>query len=568
MSSTVISLQKVSKSFPLVQTAALEHIDAILPSGKIIGLIGPDGAGKTTLIRILSGLISPSSGHVEVLGLNPSKEHKALHSKIGYMPQRFGLYEDLTVIQNLRLYADLQGVRNEEKEDRFTTLLTFSGLLPFTHRLAKDLSGGMKQKLGLSCVLLSRPNLLLLDEPTVGVDPISRRQLWAMVESLVKEGTSILWSTSYLDEAEKCDIAVLLRGGHLLYVGEPKSYTERARGRVFSFAPAKENKRQLLKSLLSNPNVIDVVLQGDKLRVVTKDGAAKAIDAEAKEEAPRFEDAFIASLSEERKRNTAPLLMQNSNHSHTGAVIEAKGLSKRFNHFKAVDNINFTVMKGEIFGLLGPNGAGKSTTFKMLCGLMQPSEGAASVMGLSLQRAPSKARAEIGYMAQKFSLYGDLTARQNLKFFSSIYPVPFFERGKVIDEMISTFELQPILSLSTRDLPLGYKQRLALACSLMHRPKILFLDEPTSGVDPLTRREFWDHINNLVEGGMTVMITTHFMEEAEYCDRIGLINEGRMIMLGSPDDLKKAAQTEKTPSPTLEDAFIYLSGKKEGRADA
>jgi ABC-2 type transport system ATP-binding protein len=498
--------------------------------------------------------------------MDPAEKNGQVHSQIGYMPQRFGLYEDLTVMQNLSLYGELQGVDKKTREQRFDELLHFAGLEPFTQRLAKDLSGGMKQKLGLACVLIKGPKLLLLDEPTVGVDPISRRQLWVMTESLVKEGTTVLWSTSYLDEAEKCSLVLLLREGDLLFVGEPEDYTKKAEGKVFSFPEEREKKRERLKKLAEQPSVIDVAVHGDALRLIlkNKENLPFALSEKIREVTPRFEDAFIASLTTEKKGNSSLMALSSEEKTGDGIVIEALQLSKSFGHFKAVNSMTFTVKQGEIFGLLGPNGAGKSTTFKMLCGLMQPTSGQASVMGLSLQRAPAKARAKIGYMAQKFSLYGDLSAKQNLKFFSSIYPVPYFKREKVIDEMIDIFELKPILSLATKDIPLGYKQRLALACSLMHKPKILFLDEPTSGVDPLTRREFWNHINNLVSQGMTVMITTHFMEEAEYCDRIALINEGQLVTLGSPDALKASVKSASLTSPTLEDAFIILSEKMRG----
>lgn len=554
------------KTFPKASSAALKGINVTCKEGQFIGLIGPDGAGKTTLLRLLAGLLKPTSGKIEILGFDPMKQEIALHQNIGYMPQRFGLYEDLSVLQNLNLYADLQGIEAKNKEELFQTLLRFTGLKPFVSRLARDLSGGMKQKLGLACVLLKKPKLLLLDEPSVGVDPISRRELWTMVSGLVKEKITVVWSTSYLDEAEKCDSVILLSDGELLYSGPPQEYTQRVAGQVVLLYPPKEKKRSLLATLSSSPSVLDSVIQSDALRAVLKENSPlPPLDPSIKvvPTAARFEDAFVQTLNKgpiQESKLAAQLALSSSGDD---IVIEAKNVTKQFDHFTAVDNISFSVKKGEIFGLLGPNGAGKSTTFKILCGLLKATKGSAIVLGLSLDKAPSKARAQIGYMAQKFSLYGDLSCEQNLYFFSGIYPVPLLKRQEIIEEMIQTFDLKPFLAKPAKELPLGFKQRLALACCLMHRPKILFLDEPTSGVDPITRREFWGHINSLVSKGMTVMITTHFMDEAEYCDRIGLINKGKVIMLGSPDELKMKGATKENPTPTLEDAFIALSTQRE-----
>ncbi|MCX6987353.1 MAG: ATP-binding cassette domain-containing protein [Chlamydiae bacterium] len=569
MNGPVIELRKLSKTFPKSKKASLSEIDVSISSGQLIGLVGPDGAGKTTLIRHLAGLLKASSGTIDVLGLNPITQAKELHDNIGYMPQRFGLYEDLTVIQNLSLYADLHGIEEEKKQPLFAELLQFTGLSSFTDRLAKNLSGGMKQKLGLACVLLKKPKLLLLDEPSVGVDPISRRELWKMVTTLVTEHITVIWSTCYLDEAEKCETVLLLNEGKLLFYGSASSYTENMHNKVFLVTPGKEEKRNLLDTLASDPSVIDCTIQGDSLRVVLKEEGSHPILPSDKimiATPPRFEDAFIHKLSNRIPRSVLAEELTLQVEKNDQVMIEAENLSKQFDHFTAVDRISFSVRQGEIFGLLGPNGAGKSTTFKMLCGLLQPSAGACSVMSLSLQKAPGEARSQIGYMAQKFSLYGDLSAMQNLKFFAGIYPVPVSEVTKVIAEMIDAFDLTPFLSTSAKELPLGFKQRLALACALMHKPKVLFLDEPTSGVDPITRREFWGHINALVKKGMTVMITTHFMDEAEYCDRIGLINKGKLIMIDSPDALKKAAISPDNPTPTLEDAFISLSLKMDNPA--
>ena len=560
--SPTIELIQLSKFFPKSQTPALSKLDAKIFKGQLTGVIGPDGAGKTTLLRILAGLLTISEGQIRVLQLDPMSQAKELHKNIGYMPQKFGLYEDLTVLQNLSLYADLQGLEKHKKLAVFEKLLSFTDLKNFTNRLAKNLSGGMKQKLGLACVLLRKPKIILLDEPSVGVDPISRRELWKMVSTLIQEEITVIWSTCYLDEAEKCDNVLLLNEGKLLYHGPPKDFTFRVNEQVFLCRPPKEKKRETLAYLCNHSSVVDCTVQGESLRIVLKKGVSiSSLDLDTKIEPtqPRFEDAFIHTLSPSGIKFHPDISHFNEEEIIANHVIEANQLTKNFDHFTAVDKINFSVQKGEIFGLLGPNGAGKSTTFKMLCGLLKPSSGSSSIMGLSFQEAPSKARSKIGYMAQKFSLYGDLSCLENLQFFSGIYPVPASESKSVIQEMIQMFDLAAYADTTTKDLPLGFKQRLALACALMHKPKILFLDEPTSGVDPITRREFWSHINTLVKKGITVMITTHFMDEAEYCDRIGLINKGRLMMLGSPEELKKAASSQQNPYPTLEDAFITLS---------
>lgn len=560
MSDALVEIEGLTKTFSPSFPPALKNIQAKVPHGQIVGLVGPDGAGKTTLIRLIGALLLPTEGKITVNGRDTVSDSEYIHEVAGYMPQRFGLYEDLSVIQNLKLYAELRGVVGEKRKEVFEKLLGFTGLEPFQKRLARALSGGMKQKLGLACALVKKPLLLLLDEPSVGVDPISRRELWKMVYALIDEGISIIWSTAYLDEAEKCQSVLLLNQGELLHHGNPTELTEKMRGRVFSIDGSGKNRRKLLKNVLKQENVIDGVIQGQDVRVVVKSFPFKPEEAlSVKEMAPRFEDAFIEILGggpgggSKLAEKCRPATEEKSK-----TVVEAQGLTKRFGNFTAAKKITFSVKRGEVFGLLGPNGAGKSTTFKMLCGLLKPSEGGALINGVNLQKAPSKARAQIGYMAQKFSLYGNLTVRQNLEFFSGIYNLKGKRQKERMDEMIEVFELKRYLLDSSDLLPLGFKQRLSLACATMHDPLLLFLDEPTSGVDPITRREFWNHINGLVEKGVTVMVTTHFMDEAEYCDRIALIYKGRLINIDAPDALKEKCQTEESPNPTLEEAFIHL----------
>lgn len=476
-----MKLENVSKRFSPDKPLAIDRVSAEIPLGEIVGLIGPDGAGKTTLIRLMAGLLKPTEGYV-----TPATD-------FGYMPQKFGLYEELTVMQNLNLYADLRGLKEPRSYEK---LLHFTGLAPFTDRLARDLSGGMKQKLGLACALIVKPTYLFLDEPSVGVDPLSRLELWKMVDELVQEGISVVWSTSYLEEAEKCDRVLLLNEGKLLFNGPPR---------------------------------------------------------ELRQEKKNFEEAIIERLGGLSQARSVLAESTPQRPVDSKPIIVANKLTKKFGSFVAADGISFEIRQGEIFGLLGPNGAGKSTTFKMLCGLLRPTSGKALVNGLDLEVAPGEARSHIGYMAQKFSLYSDLSVKQNLDFFSGIYNLSGMRQKEAVERMIEVFELKDYLNASAGELPLGFKQRLALSCSTMHQPAVLFLDEPTSGVDPLTRFEFWMHIKGLAKKGVTIMVTTHFMNEAQNCDRIALIYQSKMISTGTPNELINEAK-----STNLDEAFIKL----------
>ena len=565
MNAPLVRIADLSKAFSPEASAAIQSLTTQIKAGQVTGLVGPDGAGKTTLMRLIAALLTPSAGRIEVCGLDVATQGPAIHDTIGYMPQRFGLYEDLTVMENLRLYADLRGLPDSARAATFERLLAFTDLARFTERLAGALSGGMKQKLGLACAMLRSPNLLLLDEPSVGVDPISRRELWQMVYALIADGVGVVWSTAYLDEAENCAEVIVMSAGRVLYQGDPKIMTASMAGRVFQAHGAGAERRTLLARALTDPKVIDGVMQGEAIRLVMAEGAAapepQEIGGPAQTQiepaSPRFEDAFVAALGGMPKRALSVPARKDIGKDGV-APVEAKGLTRRFGDFTAADHITFRIARGEIFGLLGPNGAGKSTTFKMMCGLLRPSEGAALVDGLDLYEAPSAARAKLGYMAQKFSLYGDLSARQNLDFFAGAYGLSGPRKREAVERAIETFDLAPYLKTNAGELPLGFKQRLALSCAIMHEPPVLFLDEPTSGVDPLTRREFWAYINAMVGRGVTVMVTTHFMDEAEYCDRVALIYRGRSIAIGAPEDLQAAVRTAERPKPTLEDAFIAL----------
>ncbi len=589
----VVELTGVVKAFVSgrERVVALEGVTAALAPGQVTGLVGPDGAGKTTWMRLCAGLLVADAGEVRVLGLDPAADGPRLRARIGYMPQRFGLYEDLTVRENLELYADLHGVAGPGRAARIDALLEATGLAPFPHRLAGALSGGMKQKLGLACVLVHPPELLLLDEPTVGVDPVARRELWAIVGEQVASGTSVLVSTAYLDEAERCDEVLLMHRGRILDRGRPAELRERVDGRTWALSTAGAGGRALRRQAAALPGVLDATVQGGRIRLLVSEGQGAVSlplpgggEVQAEPVAPRFEDAFLALLAEgsakevgespgartsEAAGPAAPArdVPPARSPAGGGSVIELRDVVRRFGHFEAVRGVSLRVPAGEVYGLLGPNGAGKSTIMKMLTGLLPPSEGEARVLGLDLAHAPSKVRARVGYMSQKFSLYQQLSVEQNLQFFAGVYGLGWRARRRRIPAVLEEFELGPYRGRAAGDLPLGFKQRLALAAALMHGPEIVFLDEPTSGVDPLARREFWQRINTLAAGGVTVLVTTHFMEEAEYCDRMGIVYAGRVEAEDSPEGLKDRFRSATLPDPTLEDVFVGLvSGRPDPRA--
>lgn len=564
-----VCVDGLSKSFNTgsVHIQALDQISFELTAGQVTGLIGPDGAGKTTLMRLLCGLLNVDAGSVHVLGLDASTQGDEIQASISYMPQRFGLYEDLSVLENLNLYADLKGLSPANRENRYAQLMRLTGLSRFTDRLAGNLSGGMKQKLGLACALVVPPKLLLLDEPTVGVDPVSRRELWQIVYAQVEQaGMTVLLSTAYLDEAERCADVILLHEGKIIRQAKPEQFSADISGRTWRVKSGSLTARQLQIRLESLPGVLDALISDDGVRVVSEladknfissmPGDESAYQVEAIK--PVFEDAFISLLKQRGTRGTEMKLHTGSNVTADEEIIKVNALSRLFGDFVAVNQVSFSVSKGEIFGLLGANGAGKSTTFRMLCGLLPVSSGDLSVAGVDLRHAASTARQNIGYMAQKFSLYGNLTVMQNLRFYASAYGLFGSKQHERISWAIETFELEIYRNVNTADLALGYKQRLSFAVALMHEPGILFLDEPTSGVDPLARREFWARTNTLAEAGVTVLVTTHFMEEANYCDRLLIMANGTVLAQGTPAEMKQLAVTPQQPLPSMEDAFIYL----------
>ena len=572
---------------------ALQGINMQIKTGQLTALVGPDGAGKTTFLRLIAGLYKPTAGSLEVLGMDVAKDPQSVQDRISYMPQKFGLYEDLSIQENLDLYADLHGVPMNVRKERFARLLKITDLARFTERPAGKLSGGMKQKLGLACTLVRSPELLLLDEPSVGVDPLSRRDLWSIIEQLVREeNLSVILSTAYMDEAERCHEVYVMLDGQVLKQGTPDELTAQAQAQTWQVKPSPDMKARVLQAhLLDNQHYIaDAVPKGDVVRFITRtespslpaDLLPKGVVAEPR--AAELEDAFMLLLHEAKHIQKTVLaqenlaldpsitLIENSDPPQVKTkqdvkqqlekpVIVVKDLVRTFGDFTAVASTSFDVSRGEIFGLLGPNGAGKTTTFRMLCGLLPASSGMLEVAGMNLRTARAQARAKIGYVSQKFALYGNLSVLDNLKFFGGAYGLSGKQLKQQIDKALLQFELKP--HAKSGDLPNGFKQRLSMAAALLHQPEIVFLDEPTSGIDPLARRSFWYTIGELANQGMTIIVTTHFMEEAEYCDRIAIQDAGKLLAIGTPQQIRGMTQLEGVND--INSAFIAIV--EQSRAD-
>ena len=566
---------------------ALDDVSLNIATGSLTAVVGPDGAGKTTLLRLVAGLMKPDSGKLTVLGIDVARDPQAVQDRISYMPQRFGLYDDLSVQENLDLYADLHGVTKSERAERYPRLMEMTDLGNFTSRLAGKLSGGMKQKLGLACTLVRSPELLLLDEPTVGVDPLSRRELWQIVQQLVDvEKLTVLVSTAYLDEAERCSQVFLLRLGNVLASGTPESLQKHADQLCFiATPPANRPARWLQARLLDDAqHVVDAVPQAGEVRFIRDPSVATSQLLETLDGAPirqvpaRLEDGFMVLLHRTSPEvHVVHQLANTTTHATTEpaintseVVIEVKDLARKFGDFVAVANTSFSVRRGEVFGLLGPNGAGKTTTFRMLCGLLPASSGSLSVAGVNLRHARAAARLNIGYVSQKFALYGNLNVTDNLRFFAGAYGLRGSRATERIRYVMEQFDLDELKTTPSSQLPGGYRQRLAMAAALLHEPQILFLDEPTSGADPLARREFWRRITELAAKGTTIIVTTHFMEEAEYCDRIIIQDAGKVLAIGTPQEVRQQANAdanadadtessvESANDLSMEDAFIGI----------
>lgn len=523
--------------------------------GEIFGLVGPDGAGKTTTLRMLATIMDPSGGSASIAGHDVAEHAGEVKDHLAYMSQRFSLYPDLTVMENIAFYADLYGVPKKGRSQRIDELLDFSHMRPFKKRRAAALSGGMKQKLQLVCALIHTPKVLLLDEPTNGVDPVSRRDFWRILYQLLKKDVAILVTTAYLDEAERCSRVGLLNQGALLATGTPAEVKALMEGEIV--AVKSDDAWKITQVIRKHLSCRSVNVFGDTVHVVCGDvatvtersreliGKAGLSYESIRVTPPTLEDVFVSVLGDDRNAQPeGPEEKGSAGRPPAGAMtdgpwaVSVSDLTRRFGQFTAVNALSFDVPKGEIFGFLGPNGAGKSTTIRMLCGLLEPTEGHGRVAGFDIRKEPESIKRNIGYMSQKFSLYEDLTVEENIRFYGGIYGL----KGERMETRkrwaVEMAELAGHEKSLTAILSGGIKQRLALACALLHEPPIIFLDEPTSGVDPISRRRFWELIYDMAEQGITVFVTTHYMEEAEYCDRVALIYGGNMIAMGTPLELK------------------------------
>ncbi len=477
-----IEVNNISKHYGKVK--ALQNVSFSVEEGEIFGLIGPDGAGKTSMYRILCSLLLPNEGSASVCGYDVVNGMKEVRKRVGYMPGRFSLYQDLTVEENLKFFATLFNTTVEENYDSIKAI--YSQIERFKNRRAGALSGGMKQKLALCCALVHKPQVLFLDEPTTGVDPVSRKEFWEILAHLKERNITIIASTPYIDEVQKCERVGFLSDGILKGIGTP-----------------------------------DTILD-------------------------TFKDVFNPPPIEHKQRDDTEKETEN--------VIEVEHLVKAFGSFHAVDDISFTVKKGEIFGFLGANGAGKTTAMHMLTGLNQPTSGTGRVVGFDIRTQYEQIKQHIGYMSQKFSLYEDLTVAENIRLFAGIYGMQDDDIRHKTDDLLQRLKFSEHRNSLVSDLPLGWKQKLAFSVSIFHNPGIVFLDEPTGGVDPATRRQFWELIYDAAERGITVFVTTHYMDEAEYCDRISIMVDGKIKALGTPDELKR-----KLKQPDMDHVFTYLA---------
>lgn len=483
-----IEVHNISKSYGKV--TALDDVSFSVGRGEVFGLIGPDGAGKSSMFRILCTLLEPERGTATVDGYDTVRQMKEIRRRVGYMPGRFSLYQDLTVLENLEFFATLFGTTVAAGYDSIKAI--YSQIERFHDRKAGALSGGMKQKLALSCALVHSPSVLFLDEPTTGVDPVSRKELWDMLETLKERGITIVAATPYLDEVRRCERVAFLDHGHLRGIDTPDTILDR-------FAD------------IFNP--------------------------------PGIEHGKTAGAADEN-------------------VIEVQHLVKAFGDFRAVDDISFSVKRGEIFGFLGANGAGKTTAMHILTGLNQPSGGTGTVMGYDIRTQYEQIKKRIGYMSQKFSLYEDLTVAENIRLYAGIYGMKGKEIARRSDELLQRLQFSEHKHDLVSSLPLGWKQKLAFSVSIFHEPGIVFLDEPTGGVDPATRRQFWELIYDAAARGITVFVTTHYMDEAEYCDRISIMVDGKISALGTPGELKRRFR-----QPDMDHVFTHLARQATRSSD-
>ena len=504
---TAIEVQDISKSYGKVK--ALDGVSFSVGKGEVFGLIGPDGSGKTSLYRILCTLLLPDAGSARVDGFDVVSQMSEIRKCVGYMPGKFSLYQDLSVKENLEFFATLFGTTVEQGHDSIKAI--YSQIERFGDRRAGALSGGMKQKLALSCALVHQPSVLFLDEPTTGVDPVSRKELWEMLQMLQERGITIVASTPYLDEVRCCERVAFLNQGKVRGIGTPDAI-------LTEFAD------------IFNPPGIQRT------------------------------SGLTPTPSPDGEGSQLPYPQATQTQSEN--VIEVEHLVKAFGDFHAVDDISFTVKKGEIFGFLGANGAGKTTAMHMFTGLHQPTSGTGRVCGYDIRTEYEQITKHIGYMSQKFSLYQDLTVAENIRLFAGIYGMTDDDIARKTDELLDRLQFSEHKDTLVASLPLGWKQKLAFSVSIFHEPGVVFLDEPTGGVDPATRRQFWELIYDAASRGITVFVTTHYMDEAEYCDRISIMVDGKIKALGTPEELKRTYH-----QPDMDHVFTYLARQATRSSD-
>jgi ABC-2 type transport system ATP-binding protein len=571
-----IDVRGLSKRYGKLE--AIRGIEFEVNRGEMFGLIGPDGAGKTSTFQILAGVMEATAGTANILG-RPARD---MRSQTGYLTQDFSLYPDLTVAENIRYSGDLRLIPPDEIAERSLQYLKMFDMDRFAGRLAGQLSGGMKQKLALVCALVPQPKVLLLDEPTTGVDPVSRREFWDALAHLTAEGLTILVATPYMDEAERCHRIAFMHLGEILTIGTPAELCASLGAKRIELRTADLRKAESVLSEGSGPDkdIIDVERFGDRLDLLVRDpdkeqkwvteklkGARLSVD-EMRVDEPTLDNIFVAKLRAlSQKADTAEFPAKQDHHNLRGQVaVGAKNLVKKFKAFTAVKNVSLDIRNGEVYGLLGANGAGKTTTIRMLCGLLELTSGTMELGGTGGNLRTESVRKRIGYMSQKFSLYEDLTIRENLDFFSGVYGVPDQDREEKIRWVLSFSGLEGKEDQITGSLPGGWKQRVAFGAAIMHEPDILFLDEPTSGVDPLARRAFWTMINRLADGGAAILVTTHYLEEAEQCNRLGMMVAGELVAEGTPTGIKSQQSGHvlefivDQPQPATD----LLKGKTEG----
>ncbi len=510
----IIEVHDLAKNYGA--SPAIQGISFTIRAGEVFGLLGPDGAGKSSLMQILAGVLRPHGGAATVAGQDVVADPEAVKTRIGFMPQGLGLnlYDNLSVQENIEFFGDLREVPPAVFQENRAELLRITRLEPFVDRPAAQLSGGMRQKLALCCTLIHLPQIIFLDEPTTGVDPISRRDFWLIINRLVVErGTTVLMTTSYLDEAERCHRVALLHQGKIIAQGPPAQLQAEAGG-----------------------------------------------DAQGRP--CSLEEVFIKAMAKQDRAAVPDEPVTICGQAQPEPVIRVEALTKKFGAFTAVDQVSFQINRGEIFGFLGPNGAGKTTVIKMLNGILSPTSGRGCVAGFQLGDS-SRLKANLGYMSQKFSLYRDLSVLENIRLYGRVYGMSRPQLESRLPEILTLADLQGQEDHLAGDLPLGIRQRLALGCAILHRPGIVFLDEPTSGVDPLARRQFWHLICSLAAEGITIMVSTHYMDEAQHCQRLAFIHQGRLVALGAPEELRGQAEAAsgqhlEISSPEFGQVFLTL----------